>query len=162
MVSPSSSKNAGKVDKFNVPKKVHYAMIASLVPALALCIAHGAVTGQLAPALGLIAQGFSAILALYRADLFRFKKASNQEYQILLPSDVEQRRKRALFGEAVLLAFADVCLLTGLIVPVVFTFLNGGVKCHSYYYRNYHNSWCESARLPMLAAYGTMVLLFNA
>jgi hypothetical protein len=159
---PSPPKN--KVDKFGVPKKVHYVAIGNMVPALALCIAHGAVTDHVAPALGLIPAGLGAILAVYRSGLLRLvKPTSEHEYQILLSNDREDREKHRFGVEAVLLAFADLAFAAGLITTIVFSFLVNNVKCHYSWYRyegRYRSSqWCNDSGLPMLAAYGTFPLL---
>jgi len=167
MVGPNPTETLRKVDKFGVPKTVHYATIASLVPALALCIPHGAITGLLAPALGLIPAGLGAILALYRSGLFRFTKSTEHEYQILLPNEGEDGRRCSVTLERILLALADAMLLGGLIATIVFSF-NDGQKCsymrrYDYVDKGYHYQYyCYKFGLPMLAAYGTVPLIFNA
>jgi hypothetical protein len=162
MDTPSSPKN--KTDKFGVPKKLHYVAIGNMAPALAFCIAHGVVTGHVAPALGLIPAGLGAILAVYRSGLLSLaKKTSEHEYQILLSNDSQDREKRRFAVEAILLAIADLAFVAGLIATIVFSFLVNNIECHYSWYEyqgRYHNNrWCSDRGLPMLAAYGTFPLL---
>jgi hypothetical protein len=164
MDAPTSPKDMTKVDNYGVPKKLHYVVIANMIPALALGIAHGAVTSHVAPAIGLLPAGLGAILAVYRSGLFRkVKKSSEHEYQILLSNDGEERRKRTYFVQSIFFAIADFLIMSGLIISIVFAWLGDYLRC---YYSTWHYDGarhryrsCHSTGLPMLAAYATFPLL---
>jgi hypothetical protein len=165
MDTPTSTGDKTMVDKFGVPKKIYYVLIANMVPALALCIAHGAVTSRVAPALGLIPAGFGAILAVYRSGVLHrlSKKPSGPEYQILLSANGDDGHKRSFFYEGIFFAIADFLIMSGLIITIVFSWLQDQITCHynSWKYNGaYHSSrWCNASGAPMLAAYGTFPLL---
>lgn len=161
MVAPTPQTSSSQVDRYNVPKKVHYSMLVSLALAIAFCIPHGVHTSHLAPALGLIPQGLGAALALYRSGLLR-KKCSSHEYQIVLTNDGEDSPKSKITAERILFLIADVALMAGLITTIVFAFLTNSIRCNSWYYNNRYSRYCYDDGLSMLAAYGTVPLLFNA
>jgi hypothetical protein len=156
-----AQENSPKMDKYNVSKKVHYAMMISFLPAIAFCIPHGVVTSHVAPALGLIPQGIGALLALYRSGLLR-KKSSNHEYQIVLTNDGEDAPHNKITPERIFLAIADFAIMSGLIISIVFAFLTSSVHCYGYYYNRGYYRTCNDDGLSMLAAYGTVPMLFNA
>jgi hypothetical protein len=167
MDSPTSPKCKSKVDKFGVPKKVHYVIIANMIPALSFCLPSSINSSNIAPALGLIPAGLAAILAVYRSGLYRLKKKSTEaDYQILLADDREARRKRLFCFQGIFFAIADFVFLAGLIIAVVFSITSNRTTCRysSYTYNNmrYSNRWCSNPRHAMLVSYATMPLLINA
>jgi hypothetical protein len=167
MNAPSSQPDKTKVDKFGVSKKVHYVLMANMIPALTLCISHGASTSRLVPALGLIPAGLGAILAVYRSGVIRrFKKSPEHEYQILLSNDGEEGRQRLFCLESISLAIADFLFMSGLVITIVFSWLQSYIRCWSsrstYKETRYSYRWCSATGLPMLAAYGTFPLIIAA
>jgi len=156
-----------KLDKFGVPKSVHYALILSLIPMLALGIAHNHTTNLLAPALGLLPAGLGAVLALYRIGFFRVKKSTGDDYQITL-DDEDEPPKRTISLERIILAVLDVSLLASLIVTIVFSLKINGIRCEfrSEWVPKYNDSakvsTCYVNGNPMLATYGTFPLLIDA
>lgn len=165
------------MDRFNTsPKKLHYITIVSFLFGIAFCLPHGIVTGEVAPALGLIPLGIGALLALYRSSPFQSrnkKNAAGVEYQILLAEEEEeddQNNKNSLTWQRLFVALLDFGCFGGLIVTVVFSILsNNDVRCRYTYGSNTHagvrHSYsyarCKSMQ-PMLAAWATMVMLVNA
>jgi hypothetical protein len=160
-----------ELDRFDAPKKLHYITIASFLFGIAFCLPHGIVTGEVAPALGLVPLGIGAFLALYRGNfsLIPRKKNAGHEYQILLVED-EEHKKGKLTWESVLLALLDFGCFGGLVVTVVFSILlNNEPKCRYYHSKSVYNGihysdrWtrCRSMQ-PMLAAWATMVMIANA
>jgi hypothetical protein len=167
MDAPTSPKGNNNVDKFGNPNKLHYIIIANMIPALALSIPHGVLSSNVAPALGLIPAGFAAILAFYRSGLYCMgRKPDEPNYQILLSDDREERRKHVFRSEGILFAIADFLFFAALIITIAFASITNPTKCHysNYKWNNtqYHNSWCDGPTLPMLAAYATFPLIANA
>ncbi|KAF2433876.1 hypothetical protein EJ08DRAFT_693914 [Tothia fuscella] len=166
MVPPTLREVDSSKDKFGNSKKIHYAMLPSLALGIAFCVPHGVHTGHLAPALGLIPMALGAVLALYRSGLFRrVKKGSSAEYQILLTNEAVEDPAKKFNIERFLLFVADWILMGGLIGTMVAAFLTNGVHCYYYFVGpGWSNSryTCHDDGLSMLAAYGTMPLLFNA
>lgn len=165
------------MDKFNAaPKKLHYITITSFLFGISFCLPHGIVTGEVAPALGLIPLGIGALLALYRSSPFQSrnkkKNAAGGKYQILLAEEEGEHNNKSgeLTRQRVVLALLDFGCFGGLIVTVVFSILfNNGVRCRHTYGSNmyagvrhsYSYARCKSMQ-PMLAAWATMVMLVNA
>ncbi|QDS71686.1 hypothetical protein FKW77_008164 [Venturia effusa] len=169
-------------DRFNIPpRKLHYSTIISFLFGIAFCLPHGIVTGEVAPALGLLPLGIGALLAFYR--ISQYSRSNNKkttsngaEYQILLPSsssaDPSQNNNddKTPTWKDTLLALLDFGCFGGLIVTVAFSIVyNNGVRCRYSYRRERYNGVRYSSSYascrdmqPMLAAWATMVMLVNA
>jgi hypothetical protein len=124
-----------------IPKRLHYILIASLVPSwgfgLPLLILDASVWSILA----FIFSTFSGLISLYRV-----RQEETYEYQIRLPGDDDQEVE-SVSKHAGLFACADFVLAGGLINWIILALVEGS------------GGWRCRPAVPFLLAYGSMVWL---
>jgi hypothetical protein len=125
-------------------KKLHYTIIASVIPTFAFDIPVAAIQHNPGAILGIIIIGISSILSIYRSGLLSRKKPNGQgyEYQVLLPDQetltrgIENVRSRVgSIGktEKTFFALVDFLFASSLLVSVVLLYVS-----HGYYSRWYY------------------------
>lgn len=125
-------------------KKLHYIIIAAVIPTLAFDIPVAAIQHNPGAILGVIMVGVSAILSVYRSGLLSRKKSDGQsyEYQVLLPdqdtlqsgiSNVRARVGSVRKTEKTFFALVDFLFASTILVSIVLLYMT-----HGYYSRWYY------------------------
>ncbi|KAK3326179.1 hypothetical protein B0H66DRAFT_600313 [Apodospora peruviana] len=133
--------------------------IATFLPAFPLCIAHGTLSHNPVPAVGLVPLAFSASVSIFLLSRHRSKGKKvdddgeegagashlGEEHHEL--AEPERRSPEAALAHPILVFFVDAILAAALMVVLVFTWIRTPVT--------------NSPDLAMLAAYTTMPLFVN-
>lgn len=139
-----------------VGRPLRIVTIVTFLPAFALCVAHGVVTGNHVPAVGLVPLAFSSGVGIFL--LARHAKKRRQiegegggsgEEQRHDGTGVEPQLEEHSLTHSVLVFAVDAILAAALMVVLVFTWI--------------HNSTSRRGgnKMVMLAAYATIPLLVN-
>ncbi|KAH6609366.1 nucleosomal binding [Trichoderma cornu-damae] len=123
-------------------RPLRFLAVASFVLSIPLCIAHGVLSQNPVPAVGLVPQAFSAVtsIALLRAAR---DHGANADVESVESGRRGAAAARALLTHPIVVFVHDVILAAALMVVLVFTWIRHG----------------HSASLSMLAAYATLPIL---